>query len=508
MSLKKFAELQPDKAAYIDPDDGRTMTFGEMNARSIRLSRLLRGHMGLGDRVALLMDNGPTYPVCSWATRRSGLRAVPVNWHLGADEAAYIAENSDAKALIASPRLREIAEAIAARVPALRLLLSDGDSFGDFQSLEAALADHPAEPLAEEPEGSMMFYSSGTTGQPKGILRALSGGLFGEPIAFEHMMARLFGFDAETRYFAPAPLYHAAPLGWCAGCQFWGGTAVIPTRFDAEATLRYIEKYRITHAQFVPTHFVRMLQLPKSVREKYDTSSLKMAIHAAAPCPIDVKEQMLEWWGPVIYEYYGQSEGAGFTWVTPQEWLRHKGTVGRSMGGAIHILDENGRDLPPGEAGLIAFEGTTRFEYHKADGKTAEFFDERGLSRPGDIGWVDEEGYLFLTDRASHMIISGGVNIYPQEVEAVLQRHPAVRDVAVIGVPDAEFGEQVKAVVEAVDAGGAGPDLGAELMAFCREHLAGFKCPRSVDFVAELPRLPTGKLLKRELRKTYWPKAG
>lgn len=505
MSLAEFAKSHPEKPAFIAAETGEALGFGALNEQSIRLSRVLRSRLGVGDRVALLMDNGPGYYVSAWAARRSGLRFVPVNWHLGTEEAAYIAANSDSRALIASPRMAALAGALAERLPGLELLLADGEGFGRFEPMAAAIAREPAEPLRPEVEGAFMFYSSGTTGQPKGILRALSGKAFGDRIGLETLMATLFQFDDTARFYSPAPLYHAAPLGWTMGTQNLGGTAVVAERFDAEATLRHIQEHRITHAQFVPTHFVRLLQLPQSVREAYDTSSLRMVVHSAAPCPVEVKERMMAWWGPIIHEYYGQSEGAGFTAIGPQDWLAHKGAVGRSVGGAIHIVDDAGRPLPPGETGHILFEGVERFDYHKEPAKTAAFFDAAGRSKPGDMGWVDADGYLYLTDRASHMIISGGVNIYPQEVEAVLTLHPAVRDVAVIGVPDAEFGEQVKAVVEAADGARTDDALAQALMAYCREHLAGFKCPKTVDFVDELPRLPTGKLLKRELRKRYWP---
>jgi len=505
MTLAQFAETQPNKPAFIGAETGDALSFRDLNDQSIRLSRLLRSTLNVGDRAALLMDNGPAYFVAAWAARRSGLRYVPVNWHLGVEEAAYIVANSDSRILIASPRMKELAEVVADRLPQLEVLLSDGEAFGRFRALAEAIDGVPAEPLDPEVEGAFMFYSSGTTGQPKGILRALSGKAFGERLGIENLMAGLFAFDDMARFYSPAPLYHAAPLGWTMGAQNLGGTAVVAARFDAEATLRHIQEHRITHAQLVPTHFVRLLQLPERVRAKYDVSSLKMVVHSAAPCPVEVKERMMAWWGPIIHEYYGQSEGAGFTFVGPQDWLAHKGTVGRSAGGRILIVDDAGRELPAGEAGHIMFEGVERFEYHKEPGKTADFFDAQGRSRPGDMGWVDAEGYLYLTDRASHMIISGGVNIYPQEVEAVLTLHPAVRDVAVIGVPNADLGEEVKAVVEV--AAGAQPDeaLARDLISTCRRSLAAFKCPRTVDFVDELPRLPTGKLLKREIRRRYWP---
>ncbi|MBV9511076.1 MAG: AMP-binding protein, partial [Caulobacteraceae bacterium] len=390
-------------------------------------------------------------------------------------------------------------------LPGLELLYSDGEAFGPYVSLEAAMAAAPAEAPAFEPAGVAMCYSSGTTGQPKGILRELSGQSFSdEPLPTEALMQDHFGFDASAIYHHPAPLYHAAPLMWSMGAQGMGATVIGSPRFDAETTLKVIERYEVTHAQFVPTHFVRMLQLPAEIREKYDHSSLRMAVHAAAPCPVEVKARMIAWWGPVLKEFYSASEGCGVTVVESGEWLAHQGTVGRSITGPIHILDDEGRDLPQGEVGHVAFENGTPFVYHKDAAKTAGYFTAQGWAKPGDMGWLDAEGYLYLADRASHMIISGGVNIYPQEIESVLTLHPAVRDVAIIGVPDAEFGEAVKAVIEPAAGVKADEALAAELIAFCRAKLAGFKCPRTVDFVDDLPRLPTGKLLKRELRKRYW----
>jgi acyl-CoA synthetase (AMP-forming)/AMP-acid ligase II len=504
VSILTFADATPDKPAVIAAETGEAISFGALNAASMRLARVLRRSLDEGARVALLMENVPAIHVAGWACRRAGLRFVPVNWHLSRDEAAYIVTNSDAEALIVSPGLTDLATEIAGLVPDLKLLLTSGAPFGRFESLDAAIAAEPAEPFGVETEGNYMFYSSGTTGQPKGIMRALRGVAFNAPLRIEQMMAGLFTFDDASVFYSPAPLYHAAPMGWSMGTLMLGGTVVFPRKFDAEATLAHIERYRVTHAQFVPTHFVRMLQLPAEIRAKYDVSSLRMVVHAAAPCPVDVKEAMFEWFGPIIYEYYGLSEGGGFTIVRPDEWLAHKGTVGRSVTGPIHVVDDHGNELPSGEVGHLMFEKPEPFAYHKEPAKTAEFFDARGWSRPGDMGWLDEEGYLFLADRSSNMIISGGVNIYPQEAEAVLTLHPAIRDVAVIGVPDKDFGEAVKAVVELKPGVQPGEALAEEILAHCRARLSRFKCPKSVDFIDELPRLPTGKLLKRELRKRYW----
>jgi fatty-acyl-CoA synthase len=368
-------------------------------------------------------------------------------------------------------------------------------------------------PLAQSREGGLMAYSSGTSGRPKGILRPLDDRAFGEPIPFEMLMRDRYGIGEDSIYLTPAPLYHTAPIGWTMGAQALGATTAVMEQFDAEATLRAIETHRVTHAQFVPTHFVRMLKLPEAVRGRYDLSSLRVVLHSAAPCPPDVKDAMIDWLGPIIEEYYGGSEGGGFFTIGSEEWRRHRGSVGRPLPGlshetraGVHIVDpESGALLPVGEIGVIYFEGVARFDYHKAPEQTAQFFNAKGWGTLGDMGWLDDEGYLHLADRLSQMIISGGVNIYPQEIEAALALHPAVLDVAVIGVPNEEFGEEVKALVQPV--GTADEKLRAELADYCRERLAGFKCPRSIDFVTELPRLANGKLLKRKLREPFWPNA-
>lgn len=498
----------PDRPALVETLTGKTLTYRDLDRASLRLASALREQLSEGARVALLLENEPSYFTATWACRRSGLRAVPVNWHLTPGEAAYIVGNSNAEAMIASPSLAALATGITDQSAELRMLISSGGTFGRFEALDSVVASRSGQAEFRQLEGGCMFYSSGTTGRPKGILRPLSNKPFGELQPIEELMEKLFGFTTETIFYSPAPLYHAAPMGWSVGTQSLGGTVIQTKRFDAEQALANIERFRVTHAQFVPTHFVRMLKLPDEVRHRYDLSSLRMVIHAAAPCPIDVKEQMIEWLGPIINEFYGASEGGGVTMVSSAEWLNHKGTVGRSVMGRIHIVDDEGNDVPTGSVGHVAFEDPQPFEYHGEPEKTAEFFDRKGWARLGDMGRLDQDGYLYLSDRASDMIISGGVNIYPQEVEAILTLHPAVTDVAVIGVPHEEMGEEVKAVIKPAADTEPNDALAAELIAYCRERLAGFKCPRSIDFARELPRLPTGKLLKREVRKRYWSADG
>jgi acyl-CoA synthetase (AMP-forming)/AMP-acid ligase II len=386
-----------------------------------------------------------------------------------------------------------------------------------YQSYEEAVAAQPAEQIPEELEGNDMLYSSGTTGRPKGVIYssgttgrpkgvkvALTGKPAGTPPALQLLVQGLYKAGENAVYLSPAPLYHAAPLRFNLAIQRLGGTCVVMDQFDAVEALRLIEKYRATHSQWVPTMFVRMLKLPADERRRYDVSSLQVAIHAAAPCPIPVKEQMIEWWGPVLHEYYAGTEGNGFCAIDSEQWLTHKGSVGRALQGKVHILDDEGNELPTGEIGTIYFGEGAEFEYHNDPEKTAASRSKEGHTTLGDVGYVDEEGFLYLTDRKSFMIISGGVNIYPQEIENLLITHPKVADVAVIGVPNEEFGEEVKAVVQPMDMSEAAPALAQELLDFCRANLSHVKCPRSVDFDAELPRYPTGKLLKRLLRERYW----
>jgi acyl-CoA synthetase (AMP-forming)/AMP-acid ligase II len=501
------AATRPDAPAVIMGESGEMVTYAELDRRSKQFAQLLHA-AGLqpGDHIAVMLENHPRFFEVYWGAQRAGLYTTPINWHLKPEEAGYIIDDCGATALVTSSALAGIAAELAPHLGKLVVKLMVDGTVAGFERYEDAIAAQPAEPLADEVEGRFMFYSSGTTGRPKGIKPAFAQQPFGAgggPLIM--MIQRMYEFTPDTVYLCPAPLYHAAPSGWSTTAQRLGATVVVMERFDAERCLELIERHKVTHAQFVPTHFIRMLKLPEHERRAYDLSSLRVVVHAAAPCPVEVKRQMLEWWGPIVHEYYAGSEGVGFCSITPQQWLAHPGSVGVPLVGAVHVLDDDGTELPAGEPGQIWFESDHTFEYHNDPGKTAGAYNDRGWSSLGDIGYVDADGYLYLTDRASHMIISGGVNIYPQEVENELVMHPAVADVAVIGVPNAEFGEEVKAVVIAEDPAAAGDALAAELIAYCRQRLAHYKCPVSIDFVDELPRLPTGKLLKRRLRDRYWP---
>ena len=381
--------------------------------------------------------------------------------------------------------------------------MCDGTVEG-YQSYEAARDAQPARPIADPQPGGIMLYSSGTTGVPKGVRHPLPEEPFGENVsALVGLGKALYGFSSDMVYLSPAPLYHAAPLRWSMAVQQLGGTVVVMERFDPEAALAAIERYRVTHAQWVPTHFIRLLKLPDEVRCRYDLSSLQAVWHAAAPCPVPVKQAMIDWWGPIIGEYYAGTEGNGFCAISSAEWLRHKGSVGRNLTAQTRICGEDGEELPARSEGTVYFAGGGAFAYHNDAEKTASVANRHGWTTLGDVGWVDEEGYLYLTDRKSFMIISGGVNIYPAEIENLLVTHPEVADVAVIGAPHEEMGEEVVAVVQPRDLAAAGPALAAELMAFARANLSHVKCPRRIDFRAELPRHETGKLYKRQLVEEY-----
>ena len=502
------AKAHPDKPAYIMAASGETVTYGELDARSNQGAHLLRS-LGVqaGDAIAIFMDNSPRYYEVLWAAQRSGVRFTCISSKLTAGEVEYIVKDSEAKVFVASKAVAPVALEVAPLISGVKLFMVEAAE-GPYQSFEDARSAFPTTPIADESAGSAMLYSSGTTGRPKGVRRA--GAIAGQPIDTPNPLMMigqaLYGWTSDTIYLSPAPLYHAAPLGWSMAVQAMGGTVVMMEKFDPEQALADIEKYKVTSAQWVPTHFVRMLKLPPEVRAKYDLSSLIAVFHAAAPCPIPVKEQMIAWWGPIINEYYAGTEGNGFCVINSEEWLVKKGSVGRSMTAEVKICGEDGEPLPPRTEGGVYFAGGGEFEYHNAPEKTAESRNKYGWTTLGDVGWVDEDGYLFLTDRKSFMIISGGVNIYPQEIENLLITHPKVADVAVVGAPHEEMGEQVVAVIQPVDWSEAGDALAAELSAFARAGLSHVKAPRRIDFMEELPRHATGKLYKRLIRDAYWGK--
>jgi long-chain acyl-CoA synthetase len=506
-----WAREAPDDIATImsgGPLDGHRQTYRELDDRSAQLARVFQTQgLTRGDHVAVVLENRPEMFEVYWAALRCGLYVTAVNSHLSPPEVAYIVSDCEARVLVVSAGLPGIAEAIVVDTPKVELRLAVGGSLPGHEDYEAALAAQPTGPLDDEPCGTDMLYSSGTTGRPKGIKRELPERQVGEP--GDPMIpgfGEAYGFGRDSVYYSPAPQYHSAPLRFGAMVQALGGTLVIADRFDPERALADIERFRITHSQWVPTMFVRMLKLPDEVRHRYDLSSLRVAVHAAAPCPVEVKRKMIEWWGPVLEEYYSSTESPGSTRISSAEWLEHPGSVGQAKVGILRICGDDGAELPPGEIGTIYFERDIEtFAYHGDPAKTAESRhpDHPLWATTGDIGYVDEDGWLYLTDRKSFMIISGGVNIYPQEIEDALALHPAVHDVGVIGVPDEEMGEQVKAVVVPAEGATPGPELERELLEFVRARIARYKCPRTVDFTDSLPRTPTGKLVKRRIVERY-----
>ncbi|MGI8794865.1 MAG: AMP-binding protein [Acidimicrobiales bacterium] len=501
------AANNPNKLAYVMAGSGESVTYRELNDVSNQLAQLLwdRG-LRPGDGIAISMENNTHYLKCVWAPQRSGLYYTCINYRLTASEVEYILNDCGAKVFITTHEQRKVAAELVDKMPNVHTKLMIGGTIEGYESFEEVVGGYPAEPIAEELEGSDMLYSSGTTGRPKGVRPPLPNAPAGSPSAVLMLGQMLYGFSEDSIYLSPAPMYHAAPLRFTMAIQRIGGTSVIMEHFDPVEFLKTIEEHKVTHTQVVPTMFVRLLKLDPGERTKYDTSSLQTCIHAAAPCPIPVKEQMIDWWGPVIHEYYAGTEGNGFCACNSEEWMAHKGTVGKPLVGQLHVCDEEGEELPIGTAGTIYFEGGATFVYHNDPEKTKGSRDpkDRGWTTLGDVGYVDDDGFLYLTDRKAYMIISGGVNIYPQEAENVLVTHPKVMDVAVFGVPNEEMGEEVKAVVQLIEAESPSAETERELIAFCKEQLASYKCPRSVDFVDELPRHPTGKLYKRLLRDQYW----
>lgn len=504
----KYAAETPDKPAVIDAASGEVLSYRQLNEQSIRLARYLSS-VGLrrGDALAINLENRLEFFVATWAALRSGLYLVTVNQFLPVHDVAYIIGDCGAKAIITSMKLSKVASELPPLIDKCPHRLIIGGELAGWSSYEMAVEGQSLEPLEEEPLGEHMPYSSGTTGKPKGIRRELGERHVSEGPEFLDSF-RAYGFDEETVYLSPAPLYHAAPFGFTYRVLVLGGTVVMMPRFDGTEALRLIEKYKVTHSQWVPTMLIRMLKLEEELRHKFDLSTHKVAIHAAAPCPVEVKRQMIDWWGPILQEYYAASERNGSTRINSEEWLKKPGSVGKAVLGTIHVCDDDGKELGAGEDGVVYFEReTVVFTYHNDPERTreAQHPHHPNWSTMGDVGHLDEDGYLYLTDRKTFMIISGGVNIYPQMIEDALCLHPMVADVAVIGVPNPDFGEEVKAIVQTADGVDHDDDVRNQLLDFARERLASYMIPRSIDFRDELPRLPTGKLYKKQLRAEFWP---
>lgn len=497
------AAHSPDKAAVIMAESGETLTYGELDTYANRLGRLYQW-LGLkpGDHVAYCLENRLECPVVQWGAHYAGLYYTFISTRLTAAEAAYIVEDCEAQVLVVSaktaPAIVEAVRALA-RPPQIYSL----DPVAGIKLFDDALSAFDGSPIRGSLEGSEMLYSSGTTGRPKGVKPALSGLPLGSTAVIAGLMQRGFGVGPDSVYFSPSPYYHAAPMKWGQGMTILGGTLVMAERFDAQNALKAVERYRVTHSQWVPTMFHRMLALPEEVRTRYDLSSQKVAVHAGAPCAIPTKHAMIEWWGPVLAEFYSCTESIGSTMIDSKGWLERPGSVGRAILGELHIVGEDGKECAVDEDGLVYFANGPRFSYHKDPAKTAEAYNEQGWATVGDIGHLDADGFLFLTDRKNNMIISGGVNVYPQETENVLVTHPKVFDVAVIGTPHSDLGEEVRAVVQLEPGVEPSEELVEELSAFCRGQLSPIKCPRVIDFVDSLPREPNGKLLKRLLRDEY-----
>ncbi len=502
-----YAEIKPNAPALIAAEKEKVITWKEYDRRVNQLGHYFKD-IGLKekDHIAILMENSIPYFEVMDAAIDTGLFFTTISTHLKQNETEYVINNSRAKVLIVSETLADLAGRILPNTTGVSRRLILGKATPGYDAYEETIAQYPGTPVAYSMSGKPMYYSSGTTGQPKGIVWDIADYPVGTMEPATVLMAALFHMDEQTVYLSTQPLYHSAPSAMALAILQTGGTVVLMEKFEPENALFLIEKYKATHSQWVPTMFIRILKLPEDMRSKYDMSSLKVAIHAAAPCPVQIKQQMIDWWGPFFFDFSGGTETSIVTAVTSEEWLAHRGTVGRSFTARLHILDDEGNELPPFQPGVIYMESGRPFSYHGEPGKTAASKNKNGWTNIGDIGYLDEDGYLYLTDRKSFMIISGGVNIYPQETEDVLVLHPKVVDAAVIGVPNEDFGEEVKAVVQPMDMKDAGPELEAELIAFCKSRISNLKCPRSVDFMEELPRTPAGKLLKRLLKEKYTSK--
>ena len=502
-TITEQARATPDKPAFIMGASGEVVTFAELDAKANQIAQLLRASgIETGQHIAMMLKNCREFIEVVFGCSRAGVVFTPISTHLKKEETAYIINNCNARLFIASASLGDVATEAAEHAPELlRKFIVGGETAG-FEDWQSAVASQPSDEISDQSLGVPMLYSSGTTGKPKGIFRAPQNTDLDAPHPLK-LVGAYYGFSDTTVYLSPAPLYHSAPLFYNTLNMTGGGTSIIMDRFDPEQALALIERYEVTHSQWVPSMFIRMLKLPEGIRERYDVSSMQRAIHAAAPCPIDIKRQMINWWGPVICEYYSSTEGVGFTLIDSEDWLAHPGSVGRPLTGVPKILDDEMKVLPPGEVGQIYFDEIGRFEYFDEPGKTDEAFDTRGWGTVGDMGYLDADGYLYLTDRKNFMIITGGVNVYPAEIEGLLVTHPQIADAAVFGIPNEEYGEEVKAVVQLLNHDEAGDALAGDLILWMKERLSSVKVPKSVDFMEQLPRMDNGKLYKRHLMEAY-----
>lgn len=497
----QVAENAPDRPAIVIADSAKQISYRQLADRANQIAQLFRAHgLGPGAHVAIMVDNAAAYVESVWAAHISGIILTPVNNRLTTREVTYLINDSGAQAVIASARFADVVEALTPEIEHVSLRFLVGGTLPGWSSFEQARDAQPSTPIEDGCQGGFMYYSSGTTGRPKGIALPF----VRTPLEVDENIVRflptLAGLGEGEVVLVPGPLFHSAASNWLLALMHAGATMVLMQRFDPEAVLRLIERYRVTFVQFVPTHMIRLLRLPEDVRRSYDVSSLKAIVHAAAPCPAEVKRAMIDWVGPILSEYYAATEGVGVTWINSVDWLRHPGSVGRSLMGRIHILNDDDKALPPGEVGTIYFEGSRRFEYHNDADKTKDSYNSRGFATVGDLGYLDEDGFLYLTDRRANMIISGGVNIYPQEAENEIITMPGVADVAVLGIPHPDMGEQPVAIVQPIEWADANDTFAAAVITHCRSRLAGYKCPRLVEFRKELPRTEVGKLLKHVLR--------
>ena len=513
MHPRIYAESHADKAALIMNETGETLTYSELESLSNQGAQFLR-KCGIknGDIIALWARNSIEFMTVYWAAQRAGIYVCPLPTYLSVDDAAYILKDCGAKMLILSSEIKS-AEAFLSvdknLLPELSQIYSLHTKISELQRWEDSVKTMPTEPIADEEAGWHLIYSSGTTGRPKGVKLPYIGGPVIEDNVWVKRYEAIYNLTDRSVFLTCAPLYHSAPILFASNVMRRGATVVIMKKFDAEKTLAVIQKYKITMSQMVPTMFIRMLDLPETTRNSFDISSLELVAHAAAPCPMEVKYKMLDWFGDIIDEYYAGSESNGATLINSAEWRKKPGSVGRSRNAVIRICSESGDELPAGETGIIYFDGGYDFAYLNDPEKTK---DARNPKNPswttlGDIGYLDEDGYLFLTDRKNFVIISGGVNIYPQEAENILIQHSKVYDVAVFGIPNSDMGEEVKAVVQPMDWDDADHVLSEELIEYCRNKMTHYKCPKSIDFAKSLPRQENGKLYKKTLREKYWPKA-